>query len=111
EAWRGAETVVIVDAMLSGATPGAIFQFDAGAQPLPKISFRCSTHAFGVAEAIEMARALCNIPQRLIVYGIEGKNFTIGMGLPAEVEMAACEAAKQALVLIQQPDSDNQTFL
>src|SRR5262249_17194861 len=110
EAWRGAETVVIIDAVMSGAAPGTIHRFDAIAQPLPKISFRCSTHAFSVAEAIELARALGNIPQRLMVYGIEGKNFAAGVGLSAEVEKAAGEAARQALALIQHPDSKNQTF-
>src|SRR5262245_11420284 len=54
EAWRGAETVIIIDATLSGAAPGTIRQFDASAQPIPKISFRCSTHAFSLAEAIEL---------------------------------------------------------
>ncbi|HKC86245.1 MAG TPA: hypothetical protein VKG02_09745 [Blastocatellia bacterium] len=63
-----------------------------------------------MAEAIELARALGNIPQRLMVYGIEGKNFAAGVGLSAEVEKAAGEAAGQALTLIQHPDSKNQTF-
>src|SRR5215510_4588094 len=110
EAWRGAETVIIIDATLSGAEPGTIRRFDANTRPIPKTSFRCSTHAFGVAEAIELARALGNIPQRLMVYGIEGKNFAAGVGLSAEVEKAAGEAARQALTLIQHPASKNQTF-
>jgi hydrogenase maturation protease len=110
EAWHGAEVVIILDAMLSGAAPGTIRQFDASAQPIPKISFRCSTHSFGVAEAIELARALGNIPQRLMVYGIEGKNFAAGVGLSAEVERAADEAARQALTMIQLPDPENRTF-
>src|SRR5262249_46565971 len=41
EAWRDAETVIIIDAMMSGAAPGTIHRFDAIAQPIPKISFRC----------------------------------------------------------------------
>jgi len=98
EAWRGAEAVIIIDATMSGEAPGTIHRFDASAQPIPKSSFRCSTHAFGVAEAIDLARALGNIPQRLMVYGIEGKNFAAGVGLSAEVEKAAGEAARQALV-------------
>ncbi len=97
EAWRGAETVIIIDAAMSGTAPGTIHRFDANAQPIPKISFRCSTHAFGVAEAIEMARALGALPQCLVVYGIEGKNFAAGVELSAEVEEAAGEAARQLL--------------
>src|SRR5215475_15850091 len=110
EAWRGAETVIIIDAMMSGGAPGTIHRFDASAQPIPKRSLRYSTHAFGVAEAIDLARSLGKIPQRLMVYGIEGKNFAAGVGLSAEVEKAAGEAARQALTLIQNPASKNQTF-
>jgi hydrogenase maturation protease len=110
EAWRGAETVIIIDAAMSGAAPGTIHLLDANTQPIPKSYFRCSTHAFSVAEAIELARALGNFPQRLVVYGIEGKNFAAGVGLSAEVEKAAGETVRQALATIQHADSRNQTF-
>ncbi len=99
ETWRGAETVIIIDAVMSGATPGTIHRFDASAQPLPKNAFRCSTHAFGVAEAIELSRALSELPQSLIVYGIEGKNFAAGVGLSSEVEKAVDEVVRRALTV------------
>jgi hydrogenase maturation protease len=95
EAWRGAETVIIIDAVMSGAAPGTIYLFDANAQPLPKDAFRLSTHAFGVAEAIELSRALGEIPRSLVVYGIEGKNFAAGVGISPEVEKATCDAINQ----------------
>jgi hydrogenase maturation protease len=95
EAWRGVETVIIIDAVISGAEPGTIHRLDAKTQPLPKDAFRCSTHAFGVAEAIELSRALGELPRSLIVYGIEGKNFAAGVGLSPEVEKAACEAVRR----------------
>jgi hydrogenase maturation protease len=110
EAWRGAETVIIIDAVMSGAALGTIHRFDASAQPLQKDAFRCSTHAFGVAEAIELARTLGNFPQHLVVYGIEGKNFAAGVGLSAEVEKAAGEIVRQALATIQLADSKTRTF-
>jgi hydrogenase maturation protease len=97
EAWRGAETVIIIDAVMSGAAPGTIHRVDASAQPLPKNAFRCSTHAFGVAEAIELSRALSELPQSLIVYGIEGKNYAAGVGLSSEVEKAVGEVVGRAL--------------
>jgi hydrogenase maturation protease len=95
EAWRGAETVIVIDAVASGAAPGAIHRFDANTLPIPKNAFRCSTHAFGVAEAIELSRALDEFPRSLVIYGIEGKNFAAGVGLSPEVEKAACEAVRQ----------------
>lgn len=57
EALRGTEVVIIIDAVMSGAPPGTIHRFDASAQPLQKNAFRCTTHSFSVAEAIELARA------------------------------------------------------
>jgi hydrogenase maturation protease len=95
EVWRGAETVIIIDAVASGAPPGAIHRFDAARRPIPKGAFPCSTHAFGVAEAIELSRALGEFPRCLVVYGIEGKNFATGVGLSPEVEKAACEAVRR----------------
>ncbi|HEY9434959.1 MAG TPA: hydrogenase maturation protease [Blastocatellia bacterium] len=97
EAWRGAETVIIIDAMMSGAPPGTIRRLDASAQPSLKEAFRCSTHAFGVAEAIELARALTRLPQSLVVFGIEGKNFSAGVGLSPEVERAVGGVVRLAL--------------
>jgi hydrogenase maturation protease len=92
-----AEAVVIIDAATSGATPGTVHRFDASTQPLPNDDFRCSTHAFGMAEAIELAPALARLPRSLIVYGIEGKNFAAGVGLSPEVEEAVSEVARQLL--------------
>jgi hydrogenase maturation protease len=56
---------------------------------MPAGSLRYSTHAFGVAEAVEMDRALGGLPRRLTIYGIEGANFAAGEELTAEVESAA----------------------
>jgi hydrogenase maturation protease len=95
EVWRRAETVIIIDAVASGAAPGTIRRFDANVRPIPKGAFRCSTHAFGVAEAIELSRALGEFPRSLVVYGIEGKNFVAGVGLSPEVERAAYEAVSR----------------
>jgi hydrogenase maturation protease len=89
EAWKAALTVILADAVCSGAEAGTIHRFEAHNQPLPAKFFRYSTHAFGVAEAIELARALNQLPPHLIVYGIEGRNFAAGVGLSPEVNEAA----------------------
>jgi hydrogenase maturation protease len=84
-----------VDATRSGTPPGTLHRFDVAAQSLPATLLCYSTHAFGVAEAIELARALGQLPARFIVYGIEGKNFVAGSGLSAEAEKAVDEAVRQ----------------
>lgn len=95
EAWKGAENVIIVDAVHSGAPPGTVFRLDAGSQPLPSNFFHYSTHAFSVAEAVELSRALQQLPDNLMVYGIEGKTFDAGAALSPEVEVAARKVTEQ----------------
>lgn len=95
--WEGAGTVILIDAALSGAAPGSIHRFDARSRPLPAGFRRCSTHAFGVAEAIELARALDRLPSRLIVYGIEGRAFSAG-DAPSEVVEAAARAVVERVL-------------
>ena len=88
EAWKAAPSVILIDAASSGKAPGTIHHFDALTQSMPTgFSFH-STHAFGVAEAIGLAQALQQLPPRLIVYAIEGKNFTAGVGLSPKVAKA-----------------------
>jgi hydrogenase maturation protease len=89
EAWAGAPRVVVFDAVSSGKAPGFVHRFDASAAPLPTGFFHYSTHAFSLAEAVEMARALGRLPRRLIVYGVEGRSFAAGAELTAEVRRAA----------------------
>lgn len=95
EAWRGADTVILIDAVHSGGEPGTVHCFDAQVQEIPANFFRYSTHAFSVAEAIELARTLGELPSQLIVYGIEGKDFQAGTGLSSEAAQAGREVLRQ----------------
>jgi len=95
DSWKDADAVILIDAVHSGGKQGAIYRFDSHKQLIPTEFFNYSTHAFGVAEAIELARALKQLPQNLIVYGIEGKCFESGIGLSLEVEKSALEVVKR----------------
>jgi hydrogenase maturation protease len=86
--WQDIDAVVLVDAMWTGARPGTLQRVEASTQPLPAIFSRVSTHAFGVAEAIELARALRQLPSVLVVYGVEGTTFEIGADLSTAVAAA-----------------------
>src|SRR5664280_218501 len=96
EAWRGAAWVMLVDAVRSGASPGTIHRLDARAAPLPMGFFHYSTHAFSVAEAVELARSLDQLPAHLVVYGIEGANFAAGVDLSPVVEQAVEAVVERA---------------
>lgn len=91
EAWSDADEALVVDGVSSGAKPGTLHRFEASEGALPAELFKPSTHALGVAEAVELARELDRLPRRLAVYGIEGENFETGEGLTPVVQAAVEE--------------------
>lgn len=111
-AWEGADSVVILDAASSGRPPGTIIRFDASETPIPSQFFNYSTHAFSVAEAVEMARVLDTLPRRVILYGIEGADFGGGETLSEPVRQAFSDLLDQALqdiVILAQRDAPKET--
>ena len=78
ERWNEAETVILIDAVSSGAEPGNIHRIDVNKQQIPSAFFHSSTHAFGIAEAVEIARSLHQLPSQIIIYGIGGRKFGVG---------------------------------
>jgi hydrogenase maturation protease len=97
ECWSGFEHVILVDATAPSGRPGHTLIWKAHADKLPRDVFPCSTHAFGVREAVELARAMSRLPQTLLIYGIEGKRFSFGALLSPEVERAVGSVAQQLL--------------
>lgn len=88
ETWKDASLAVVVDAMRSGAAPGTIRRFDVRAQPLPAEMLRRSTHALGAVAGIELTRSLNRLPPRLLVFGVEGRDFGAGRPLSIPVMRA-----------------------
>ena len=88
EAWEGADAAVLIDTVVSGAPAGTLHRFDASEEPIHARALRSSTHAIGLAETIELARALGKLPPRVVVYGIEGESFDAGAPLSPDVEAA-----------------------
>jgi hydrogenase maturation protease len=99
--WSGIPAVIMADAVDAGGEPGAIYRLDAGSEPIPALFFHYSTHAFSVAEAVEMARALGQLPPRFVIYGIEGQNYHAGQGLSPVVEQAARTVSARVLADIE----------
>ena len=102
ERWSGFNITILIDAVRSGTEQGRIHRFEAHKSPLPASLFQYSTHAFGVPQVIELARALNRLPKRLIVYGIEGKCFDQGASLSPMVERAAQELVESLTIEISQ---------
>jgi hydrogenase maturation protease len=88
EAIRCADNVYLVDAVSSGARAGTVHRIDFDRESLPKSFQLFSTHAFGVAQAVKLARTMNMLPAKFILFGIEGKNFEPGKNLSSEISSA-----------------------
>jgi hydrogenase maturation protease len=97
--WARSRAVFLIDAVRSGGRPGDIYRFDAVAAPLDARFSHRGTHALGIADVIELARALECLPARLVGYGIEGGSFAAGSGLSPEA--AAATRAVSARLLAE----------
>lgn len=97
DAWHGADAVVLVDTVASGGRPGTLHRFDADDGAVPARAFRSSTHAIGIGETIELARALGRLPERVRVYGVEAESFAAGAPLSPAVD-AAVDAAVDVIL-------------
>jgi len=62
---------------------------------MPAPASRGSTHGFGAAAAVELARALGRLPRLSVVYAIEGASFAAGAALSPPVAKAAAEVVRR----------------
>jgi hydrogenase maturation protease len=95
ELWRGARATIVLDAVDAGAPPGTLLRLDTRHDPVPAQLFTCSTHAFGLAEAVALARTLGELPDALIIVGVQGCDFADGSCLSAPVAAAMDEALRR----------------
>jgi hydrogenase maturation protease len=102
EAWKDAARVIVVDAVVTGGPPGAIYRFDAHDPAITfPVSRSSSSHGWGVAEALALGRLFQELPPVLIIYCIEGENFALGDELSPTVAAAVPEAARAIIQEIQ----------
>lgn len=101
DCWQGAEKVVLIDAVSSGAEAGKIFRFNLAQQALPEEFNLYSTHAFGVPQAVELARALKKLPPEISFIGIEGECFDAGEELSLPLSKAKDAVIAEILNLLK----------
>jgi hydrogenase maturation protease len=97
DAWTGRRLTLVVDAASAGVAPGTTRRFEAHRRPLPVSLRRDSTHGFGLAEVVELGRALGKLPGTLIVYAVEGHRFERGRALSPAVEAALPDVVDRLL--------------
>ncbi len=87
-AWEGASRVILVDACRSGAPAGAVRRVDATHETVPADPPGCSTHGFGLAAAINLAKAMGRLPERVVIYAVEAETLDHGAPMSPAVEAA-----------------------
>ena len=92
--WSRSDDVIVVDAVYSGAPVGTIHRLSVEQSALP-VTSATSSHAFGLAEVVELARVLGKLPSSVRVYGIEIDSLTPGEPLSPRVEAAVQEVVKE----------------
>lgn len=98
---RHLDRVVVVDAVVTGRSePGTIHVLRAGVEPLPVVS-HASSHGIGLAESIELARSLHQLPGDVCLVGIEAGSLEPGSRVTPAVQDAIPDAVAQILVEIK----------
>ena len=99
--WDEADHVILIDAVRSGAVPGTRHRLSVS--DLADSRLPATSHGFSVAAALELARVLGNLPDRLLLRGIEMDASCSGWALSdavAEVmPVFVREIEKEALAL------------
>ena len=93
ELWRGAAKVIVVDAIMGGI-PGSIICLN-GWDEIPDLDYRSSSHVFGLAQAINLAKEIGAMPDELRIYGIVGENFKMGEEMTPVVKAALSKIIRQ----------------
>jgi hydrogenase maturation protease len=94
-AWQGAELGIVVDAAHAHpGRPGRVHRLEMERGRLAA-SAATSSHGMGLGEAVELARVLGWLPERLVVFAVEGEDASVGHGMSAPVAAAVGPVAER----------------
>ena|SRR5690348_6567723 len=102
EAGQGADELILIDAVVTGAPAGTIHVWN-GAETLPTFTTPTSTHGIGLAQALELAHTLHRLPPHLSIWGIEGQAFDLGSQMSPAVETAVEEVTRRIAAVAVKP--------
>lgn len=93
ELMKGKDLVILVDGAHTGVPAGTVQRWDVSRQIPRRNPFSHSTHAINAMDAVELARALGELPPSVIIYGVEVGQVGAGAELSASVVRAVEGAA------------------
>ena len=95
DVWAAGDEVIVADAVAGSGAVGTVHLLDASEEPIPAPFRAKGTHTFSLADVVELARATERLPRSLLVYGIEGGDFSAGEGLTEPVSRAVEDSAAE----------------
>jgi hydrogenase maturation protease len=101
--------VVVVDATAPRGEPGRVRVVEVGSTPLRFEPAFGSSHGIGVAEAVELARALGRLPRRLTLVGVEASGFEVGAPLSSAVADRLDDAVRAVVAALPAPSGEPLT--
>ena len=84
--WKDVDAVILIDAIRSGASPGTLHILSA--DDIDENTQLTSSHGFGVASTMALARTLDELPQYFYLCGIEIDPTNLGEDLGLSVRVA-----------------------
>jgi hydrogenase maturation protease len=103
------ESVILVDAVVSGAAPGTVHCWEADQLPVADSIRLSSSHGLGLRDTIELGRRLGLLPRRLAVVGVEAGDFDVGAGIRSEVSDGIQQAAETVCLIVDKWTSGGTT--
>ena len=100
--WDSANLAIVIDAMVSGATPGTVRVLELTGTDVSSSPAATSTHGISLSGVLRLAQAIDQAPGRVVVVGIEGDDFGRGLGLSPVVAAAIPMAVRTVVDLIKE---------
>ncbi|MDE1934149.1 MAG: hydrogenase maturation protease [Bradyrhizobium sp.] len=97
DTWADYDALVCVDAANPMGQPGRVHRLEGADEALAESSSLTSSHGFGLAEAIALARELQTLPETVVIYAVEGACFDIGARMTPQVAKAAADVAERII--------------
>ena len=107
--WRDCRRVILVDAVQAAGNPGQLYRLDGRSDSIRSRFFNYSTHAFSLAEALALGKVLGQLPELVLVFGIEGRRFDFGETLSPEIEAAVDRVVTEICQLVEREDNSFTT--
>ncbi|MBU0730521.1 MAG: HyaD/HybD family hydrogenase maturation endopeptidase [Proteobacteria bacterium] len=94
------DLLIIIDAMRNGQAPGTVYRLEDEEVPAAFMT-SISPHQLGISDLLAKATLIDALPERLLLYGIEPKDLTTGIGLSAEVELGLGQVILEVVALLE----------